>query len=69
MQVFKRFILIWIIALMAFMPTAAMALKTSVTGQVETKVIVRDTDGFQYGFFSDYSEVIMARTALKIDVT
>jgi hypothetical protein len=69
MQVFKRYILIWMIFLMAFIPTAAMALKTTVTGQVEAKAILRDTDGFQHGFLNDYNEFIMARTVLKIDVT
>jgi len=68
MQLLKKVVLIWIICLMAFLPTAAMALKTSVNGHIETKGILRDTDGFQHGFFNDYNEVISLKTELKIDV-
>jgi hypothetical protein len=79
MQLLKKGVLIWIIGLMAFLPTAAMALKTSVAGHVETKGILRwvdynagrkghsDMGGLKNGIDS-YSELVSLRTELKIDV-
>ncbi|MBT7697053.1 MAG: hypothetical protein HN737_06555 [Desulfobacterales bacterium] len=64
----KKGVLISIVCLMVLIPISAMALQTTVGGHIESKVVIRDTDGLQYGFLSDYNEVVSFRHELKLDV-
>jgi len=64
----KKGVLISIVCLMVLIPISAMSLQTTVGGHIESKVVIRDTDGLQYGFLSDYNEVVSFRHELKLDV-
>ncbi|MBT3312586.1 MAG: hypothetical protein HN379_11400 [Desulfobacteraceae bacterium] len=68
MQRYKKGILICLVCIMAFLPVSAMALRVNHAGNLSTSAVLKDVDGFQSGFLSDYNEFVSQYNYIKINL-
>jgi hypothetical protein len=60
-------VLVLTLVVCGLFPAASMALETEFHGYLESNVVLRDTNGWQYGFM-DEGDAIQQRNVLKFDV-
>lgn len=66
----KKYIAVftWVVFILLLYPVTGQCLQTEVAGRLESNFVLRDTDGFQYGFM-DNTEGVQWRSMLKFDLT
>ncbi len=57
----------WIALILLFHPADGQCLQANLRGRLETNYVIRDTDGFQYGFL-DKTDSVQWRNMLKFDL-
>ena len=52
-----------------FCVDSSQSLETDLSGRIQSTFVLRDTNGFQYGFLDDETEGVQWRNELKFELT